>query len=38
MLQYQESKEMYLNEKKVVSRCQKSQSQNQQNLSVKSPK
>jgi hypothetical protein len=29
---------MYLEKEKVVSRCQKSQSQNQQNLSVKNPK
>jgi hypothetical protein len=29
---------MYLEKEKVVSRCQKSPSQNQQNLSVKNPK
>jgi hypothetical protein len=29
---------MYLEKEKVVSRCQKSQSQNQQNLSGKNPK
>jgi hypothetical protein len=29
---------MYLEKEKMVSRCQKSQSQNQQNLSVKNPK
>ena len=37
MLQYQESKGMYLKEE-VVSQCQKSQSQKLQNLSVKNPK
>jgi hypothetical protein len=29
---------MYLEKEKVVAQCQKSQSQNQQNLSVKNPK
>ena len=29
---------MYLEKEKVVAQCQKTQSQNQQNLSVKSPK
>jgi hypothetical protein len=29
---------MYLEKEMVVAQCQKSQSQNQQNLSVKSPK
>jgi hypothetical protein len=29
---------MYLETEKVVSQCQKSQSQNQQNMSVKNPK
>jgi hypothetical protein len=37
-LQYQEAMGMYLEKEKVIAQCQKTQSQNQQNLSVKNPK